>query len=189
MAAIYTTGNRAQDDIRNPGVDINYYQPISTDSGYYGTWAEHWALGIDYFNAINNGTGMFSGTSIGYDKYGLMRLGARASYAITPAFSPRIGVTANWTAEEVDTSGSKSAALGIVPGDFRGNSRYLGTEVDLGFTWRFAPGVALDVVGAYTFAGKGLDASFATNSNTGIVRGHGEADDVKSVTARVRYNF
>jgi hypothetical protein len=65
----------------------------------------------------------------------------------------------------------------------------------LGFTWRFAPGVALDVVGAYTFAGKGLDASFATNgaaaggAGTGIVRGHGEADDVKSITARVRYNF
>ena len=189
-AVVYTTGNKAGEDVRRPGEDVNFYQPISTDSSYYGGWAEQWALNIDYFNMIHYAAGGIApGVGIGYDKYGLIRLGARASYNVTPAFTVRGAVVANWTAEKVDTSGIKTAAAGIIPGDGSGDDRYLGTEVDLGFQWRFAPGLALDVVGAYTFAGDALDARFATNTNTGLTRHHGESGDVQSISARVRYSF
>jgi hypothetical protein len=189
-AVIYTTGNKASEDVRNPREDVNFYQPISTDSSYYAAWNEHFALNIDYFYMMQYaGSGLAPGVAIGYDKYGMFRLGARASYNVTPAFTVRGAVSASWTAQEVDTSGIKSAAAGITTGDGEGDDRYLGTEVDLGFQWRFAPGLALDLVGAYTFAGQALDASRALNTNTGVLKHHGEAGDIMSVTARVRYTF
>src|SRR5205807_2190920 len=88
LAGIYTTGNEAKDRIDRNASRIKFYQPISTDSGFYTGWAEIWALGIDYFNAINqNVTGLNPIVSIGYDKYGLIRFGTRASYALTPAYT------------------------------------------------------------------------------------------------------
>jgi hypothetical protein len=189
-AAIYSTGNKAQHDVRNGVTDIKFYEPISTDTSYYATWAEHWALGIDYFNIIYSGAGGLNpGNAIGYDKYGLIRFGTRASYAVTPAFTLRGAVTANWTDEEVDTNGALVAATGITPGDREGNHRYLGTEVDLGFQWRFAPGIAFDVVGAYTFTGPAMANATATNAGTGAVRDANNVENITTATARVRFTF
>jgi hypothetical protein len=191
-AGIYTPGNAANSDVRNARTKVRYYEPISTDTSYYGTWAEHWALGIDYFNIIHSSAGGINpGVAIGYDKYGLIRFGARASYNVTPAFTVRAAVTANWTDEEVDTSAAstKAVATGITPGDFRGDDRYLGTEIDLGFQWRFAPGLTLDLVGAYTFVGDALKAGLSTNANTGVAARDQSPHDIQTVTARVRYNF
>ena len=189
LAAIWTTGNSAGEDIRNASTDVNYYEPISTDTSYYATWAEQWALGIDYFN-IHNSTagGLNPGVAIGYDKYGLRRLGARASYAVTPAFTLRAGVTANWTDKKVDTDGTKAAATGITPGDFRGDDRYLGTELDLGFQWRFAPGLAFDMVGSYGWNGDAMATATAT-PGVGAARAASDVKDTQAVTARLRYNF
>jgi hypothetical protein len=194
-AVAYMTGNRAQDDIRNPRVKLNFYEPISTDSGYYGLWAEHFALGIDYFNGLHTSTapGLSWPNGISHDKYGLARVGFRASYGITPAFTVRTAANSTWTAHSVDTSTRKVAASGRAPiagvTDFRGDSSYMGTEIDLGFQWRFAPGVAFDLVGAYTFLGEGMDAVSALNPTANVVRAHGEAKDIQSISARVRYSF
>jgi hypothetical protein len=192
-AVIYTTGNKAQDDIRNAGEDVRFYQPISTDTSFYSGWAEHWALGIDYFNIIYAASGGNDpGVAIGYDKYGLFRLGARASYAVTPAFTVRTAVTANWTAEKVDTdnSGISATTGNVQPAGEQsgGDSRYLGTELDLGFQWRLAPGLALDVVGAYTWTGEALESAVAQGTN-GVTRANNDREDIKTVTARVRYTF
>jgi hypothetical protein len=192
-AVIYTTGNKATEDVRNPSTTVNFYQPISTDTSYYTGWAEVWALGIDYFNILYaQAAGLNPGVAIGYDKYGLFRLGARASYALTPAFTLRAAVNANWTAEKVDTDGAITAAAGITPSATSpgGNERYLGTEVNLGFTYRFAPGIAFDMVGSYMFAGDALGAAAATNSNTGVVSTTAkDPKDIQAITARVRYTF
>jgi len=189
-AGIYTTGNAANSDVRNASTKVRYFEPISTDTSYYATWAEHWALGIDYFNIIHNAAGGLNpGVAIGYDKYGLIRVGTRASYAVTPAFTVRAAVTANWTEEKVDTSGVKTVAAGLTPGDFRGDERYLGTELDLGFQWRFAPGITFDMVGAYTWAGNALNAARAVNANTGESRVHGDSKDILTASARLRFNF
>ena len=192
-AVIYTTGNKATENVRNPSTTVNFYQPISTDTSYYTGWAEVWALGIDYFNILYaQAAGLNPGVAIGYDKYGLFRLGARASYALTPAFTLRAAVNANWTAEKVDTDGAITAAAGITPSATSpgGNERYLGTEVNLGFTYRFAPGIAFDMVGSYMFAGDALGAAAATNSNTGVVSTTAkDPKDIQAITARVRYTF
>ena len=213
-AAIYTTGNHAKDRIdRNSNVTIKYYEPISTDTSYFATWAEIWALGIDYFNIIrSNAPGVNPGVAIGYDKYGLIRIGTRASYALTPAFTLRAAVSAQWTAQEVDTTNSVLTAangLGLcvigTPGgptgpasaqqcdrvvaQKDGDSRFLGTEVNLGFQWRFVPNVALDVVGSYMFAGNALTTHLTANSNTGILTNGRNPQDIMAVTARVRYSW
>jgi hypothetical protein len=198
-AAIYTTGNKARDRV-DLGEDLDFYEPISTDSGFYGGWAEIWALNIDYFNSLHPRVGGLNTiTSIGYDKYGLIRAGLRASYALTPAFTLRTAVTANWTAEEVDTASTLTNGGGLTPGDCTvaqlgagcrdsGDARFLGTEIDLGFQWRFAPNVAFDVVGAYNFAGNALARHLATG-NTGGARNGRDPQDTQSVIARVRYTF
>jgi hypothetical protein len=203
LAGIYTTGNKAEDRIDiHPSVagssattqgrgtsKLKFYEPISTDTSFYATWAEIWALGIDYFNIIRSGaTGLNPGVAIGYDKYGLMRVGARASYALTPAFTLRTGVTASWTAEEVDTSSTLAAATGLTPGDANGDARYLGTELNLGFQWRFVPNVALDVVGSYMWAGEAL-TTHLTTSGTGVAQNGRGPQDIQAITARVRYSW
>jgi hypothetical protein len=187
-AVIYTTGNKAGDDVRG-GANMKFYEPISTDSGFYGTWAEIFALNIDYFNSLRPRVGGLNTiSSIGYDKYGLLRLGTRASYALTPAFTLRTAVTANWTAQDVDTSSTLANATGLTPGNRTGDASYLGTELDLGFQWRFAPNVALDVVGAYLFAGNALATHTTTGAVGGATNGR-DPKDVQAVTARVRYTF
>lgn len=189
-AAIWTPGNRAEDDIRNAGADLRAYQVISADSGFYGGWAEHFALNTDYFMALREAGGTAcSCNSIGYDKYGLLRFGARASYAVTPAFAPRVAVTTQWTSEEVDTDGAFAVATGLTPsaGATRaGDHRYLGTEVDLGFQWKFAPGVALDAVYAYSFIGP----AWASATAAGVVTSsNNNPNNVQSAVVRLRYSF
>lgn len=178
VAGIYTTGNKADERIDTSDEDVNFFQPINTDTGYYAGWANIYALGIDYFNILYAGAaGLNPGVAIGYDKYGLIRAGARATYALTPALSVYTNITASWTAEKVDTS--STLLNGLTPGDASGDKRYLGTEVDIGLTWRFAPNVTFDLVGGWLFAGKALEN--ATNP--------GNPEDVKTVAARVRYTF
>lgn len=175
-AFIYTTGNKASDNLRD---DVEYYQPISTDSGYYATWAQISALDIDYFNQLYyTAAGLSPGQTISYDKYGLLRVGARASYAITPAFSVRAGTTLNWTDKKVDTSSSLNAASGLTPGDGNGDSRWLGWEIMGGLTWRLAPNLVFDLVGAHLFAGNALERAGAP-----------EEEDVSTVAARFRFTF
>ena len=197
-AAIYTTGNKATDRIDAGAGRLKFYEPISTDTSYYATWAEIWALGIDYFNIVHNTAGGLNpGVAIGYDKYGLIRGGLRGSYALTPAFTLRSSFTANWTAEKVDTASTVAAGTGLTPRCAglgpacvdKGTTRYLGDELNLGFQWRFVPNVALDVVGSYMWAGHALSAVAATNANTGVALNARNPQDVQSVVARIRYSW
>ena len=209
-AFIYSSGNEANERIDRNESKLKYYEPISTDTSYYAGWAEIQALGLDYFSAGREPNGsVFTGTAIGYDKYGLMRIGLRGSYALTPAFTVRAGATASWTAEDVDTS-STLTANGLTPcaglvgaaavncdaqlAARNGDASYLGTELNLGFQYRFAPNVALDVVGAYQFTG---NAQATSCVNLAAVAGCGSAtavngrnpQDAQSVVARVRYSW
>jgi hypothetical protein len=197
-AIIYTSGNKATEDVRDSSREINFYQPISTDSGYYGGWAEISALNIDYFNQLfYTAAGLSPGQTISYDKYGLFRIGAKAKYAFTPSFSLRGGVTATWTAEDVvratstTTPGAAcsviSAAAGMTPGAGAGcgggDENYLGTEVVVGMTYTIVPNVVFDLVGAYLFAGAAFESGTAGGfSNTDV-------QDVQTIAARVRYSF
>src|SRR6266571_4947678 len=191
----YSTGNKARDNLAK---GIRYFQPLDTDGIYYAGWAQIMALGVDYFNGVSM-AGM--GSYIGYDRYGRAQLGARATYTFAPPFSVYAIVSPTWTAEKVDTdtnSGLVSGAVGLTVGRttvssnswVSGDSRYLGTEADLGLTWRFAPNVAFDVVGAWLFAGDAQNTAECVGGAPGTCAGgtvvKKDAKDAYTLAARVR---
>ena len=200
-AGVYTTGNKARDRIDLNRSRLKFYQPLDTDGTYFSGWGEIFANGID-FNAFRSNAGSLRFTrQIGYDKYGLMRLALRASYDLTPAFTLRTSVAASWSAEQVDTASTVASATNLTPRCLvaatvdngtcvdRGTARYLGTELNLGFQWRFAPNVTFDLIGAYAFAGPALSSPAITNVTTGIATNGRNPQDMQTVTARVRYSF
>jgi hypothetical protein len=202
-AFVYTSGNDANDRIDLNRSRLKYFEPISTDRGFYSGWCEILCSGIDYSNRFRASTSNLDlGHSIGYDKYGLILVGARASYALTPAFTLRAAANARWTAHEVDTASRVSEAAGLTPrctgiavdagtcAD-RGTASYFGTEMNLGFQWRLAPNVAFDMVGSYFFAGSALSSPLITPDSGAVAQAQSGRDprDIQTVSARVRYTF
>lgn len=201
---MYTTGNRAEDTLfRN----INFYEPLNTDTSYMADWGTQiTSLGIDYYQILTTGpTNM--GVAIGYDKYGRKQLGAKASYALTPALTFGAGWTILWTDKAVDTDAavingsllpsfvSRTTGASARP---EGDHTLIGNEVNVGMTWRFAPGLALDIAGGYLFAGPALGHRFVSlpycspGQTTGCAPPNdkdGEVRDVIIGTARVRFTF
>jgi hypothetical protein len=195
--AAYMTGNRPKDQLSQ---DINYYQPLSTDTSYHAAgWGEILALGIDYLS----GSYRALGSQIGFDRYGRQQFALRAIYSLTPAFDIRAVATPAWTARSVDTDGTTTFGAGGAPGNLvcathtansaanprgagcNGDSSYIGTEVNLGITWRFAPGLTFDLVGGMLFAGEALDTSEVIN---GVLTKQ-RAENIYTIASRIRYSF
>ena len=186
---VYSPGNKARDNLAR---SVRYFQQLDADGNYWSGWAAILANGgIDYFNS-NLLTNM--GRHIGYDRYGRAALGFKATYSITPALAVYAWVSPNWTAEKVDTD------TGVLPGTgagvtsrttlddkswVKGDSRYIGTEVDLGLTWRFASNTAIDLQGAYLFAGDALGTAEILNG----VHTRRDPNDGYMLAARVRFAF
>jgi hypothetical protein len=177
---VWTTGNEASDDLRTG--DLNYFQPLNLDTGYWSGWSNIQALGVDYFNG-GGGTLAGMSTGIGYDRYGRRGVAVRATYSLTPRLAFYGIVSPTWTDEKVDTDTSSGAAGRGAPSAATnsGDSRYIGTEADLGMTWRFAPNTVFDLVGAWLFAGSALDTRDASGAR--------DAEDGWTVAARVRLSF
>ena len=97
---MWTTG---QDAKSNPYKSIKYYQPLDTDTGYMADWGTQiMSLGVDYYQIIGSGTNQNPGVAIGWDKYGRVTTGIKASYAWTPSprwvpVSRRTGRGTRWT--------------------------------------------------------------------------------------------
>jgi hypothetical protein len=178
---MYTSGNKASDDLRDD--DIKFFQPLDLDTGYWAGWSNIQALGVDYFNGGASFGGGNPATHIGYDRYGRMGFGLRATYSLTPALAFYGIVSPTWTAEKVDTDTTSLATTRGAPSASTngGDSRYLGTEIDLGTTYRFAPNTVFDLVGAYYRAGSALDTLDASGSR--------EAQNAWTIAARIRMSF
>ncbi|HSE92763.1 MAG TPA: hypothetical protein VLF19_05620 [Methylomirabilota bacterium] len=172
---MYTPGMSAGDSVA-AGEDVNYYQSINPAFGYMAGYTQIQTSGIEYNTAFLAGaSGLSLRQSPSYDKYGRIFAALVADYAITPAFTVSGTANASWTPEKVDTDGTLSSTGLTSPTG--GDDSFLGWELALGFTYRFAPNVALDLNGAYLFAGDAL-------GNAG-----NDADDVYKVVARVRFTF
>src|SRR5262245_35579857 len=172
MRGVYSTGNKARDNL---SLSKRYYEPINLDTGYWNGWLGILGLGVDYFNG-GGGANQGMDTNIGYDRYGRAQFALRATYSITPAFSVYGVVAPTWTAEKVDTDtgcpaltvGSSStgcaARVAVSNQSFvEGDSSYIGTEINGGFTWRFAANTAFDLAGYYLAAGPALKMSELLN--------------------------
>lgn len=143
-------------------------------------------LAVDYLDAmVEAGGNPFS--EIGWDKYGRIQIGARATYAWTPALSTYGGWNGHWTQYVIQKNAIPQPNSGPIP-IFTGPaaksaSKYVGNEIFAGLTWRFAPGIVLDSAGGYMWTGPALDAY--TNPKTGPC----EARDAYILTSRVRFSF
>ena len=195
----YSTGNKAHDNLAQ---SKRYYEPLDLDTGFWsGGWLGILGLGVDYFNG-GGGANLGMDTNVGYDRYGRGSFGLRATYSLTPSLSFYGVVSPNWTAEKVDTKGTGCPALNVATsangcasrvaqlGSGRaaftqGDSNYLGTEVNAGFTWRFAPNAAFDLVGYYLFIGSAMDQAETLNG----VNVSRDARDGYYAAARVRLSF
>ena len=191
----YSSGNKARDNL---SLSKRYYEPLDLDTGYWsGGWLGLLGLGVDYFNG-GGGANQGMDTNIGYDRYGRAQFALRATYSITPSWSVYGVVAPTWSAEKVDTDTGCPALtvatsatgctsrVAVNSNSFaKGDSNYIGTEVNGGFTWRFAPNVAFDLAGYYLFAGSALDMTEQLNGNA-VKR---DARDGYYASARVRLSF
>jgi len=203
---VYSTGNDSKDDLRQR---VRYFEPLDLDTGYWAGWSTIQALNVDYYNG-GAGTMQGLPTNVGYDRYGRLGFAVRATYSLTPELAFYGTVSPTWTDKKVDTdtricngnfppggfptlTAAQLAALGCtssggvnprgspVAATNGGESRYLGTEVDLGTSWRFAPNTVFELVGAWLFAGGALD--------TRDESGRRDAHDGWTVAARMRMSF
>jgi hypothetical protein len=194
----YSTGNKARDNLAK---GIRYFQPLSTDGIYYAGWAQIMALGVDYFNGVSMGE---MGRYMSYDRYGRNQFGVRATYTVMPPLSFYAVVSPTWTAEKVDTDTNSTllpGAVGLTVARttvsanswVKGNSNYIGTEANLGMTWRFSANAAFDLVGGYLFAGDALDTAECINGTAPLCAAANvrkkSAQDAYTAAARVRLAF
>jgi hypothetical protein len=176
---VFSTGNKAQDTTLNK---VRYYQPINTDTGYLADWGTQLtSLGLDYFSAMNESGSIvaYPGVAVGWDKYGRQQLGLKATYAFTPTLSATGGVSVHWTHRAVDPNSTLSS--GLLPSfTTEGDSNYVGTELHLSGSWKFAPGLSWDNAFGIMFPGKAMDAMTPVNR---------DAKEVYILTSRVRFTF
>ena len=182
---MFTTGNAARDTTLRT---VKYYQPLDTDTSYLADWGgQLTALGVDYLDAMLE-SGHSAGFEIGWDKYGRIQLGARATYAWTPALSivRRLerSLDSIRDSEERDPAAQRPASSRSSRARRRtAKSNYIGNEIFAGLTWRFAPGLALDSAGGYMWTGPALDAF------TNPTQGPREARNAYILTSRIRFSF
>ena len=194
MRGVYSTGNKARDNL---SASKRYFEPLNLDTGYWNGWLGILGLGVDYFNG-GGGANQGMDTNIGYDRYGRAQFALRATYSITPALSVYGVVAPTWTAEKVDTdtgcpaltvassNAGCTARVAVSNQSFvEGDSNYLGTEINGGFTWRFAANTAFDLAGYYLAAGPALKMSELLNG----VPVKRDQNDAYYVSARVRLSF
>jgi hypothetical protein len=191
----YSSGNKARDNL---SLSKRYFEPLDLDTGYWsGGWLGILGLGVDYFNG-GGGANQGMDTNIGYDRYGRAQFALRATYSITPAWAIYGVVAPTWAAEKVDTdtgcpaltvatsSTGCTSRVAVNSESFaQGDSRYIGTELNGGMTWRFAPNAAFDLAAYYLFAGSALDLTEQLNG-VAVKR---DARDAYYAAARVRLSF
>jgi hypothetical protein len=194
MRGVYSSGNKARDNL---SLSKRYYEPLDLDTSYWNGWLGILGLGVDYFNG-GGGANQGMDTNVGYDRYGRAQFALRATYSITPSWSVYGVVAPTWTAEKVDTdtgcpaltvatSATGCASRTAVNSNSfaKGDSNYLGTEINGGFTWRFAANTAFDLAAYYLFAGSALDMTEQLNG-VAVKR---DARDGYYAVARVRLSF
>jgi hypothetical protein len=202
LLSAMTMATSGQDAKSNPYKSIKYYTPLDTDTSYLNDWGTQiMSLGVDYYQIIGASQNN-PGVTIGWDKYGRVAAGAKASYAWTPALTVGFGVQPNWTWYKVDTDAYLVSGGGLQPSFVcrktgqncrpEGESNYLGTEIDATLTYRFAPGLVFDFAAGYMFAGSALSHRYVGADYSAAAppaRKDIGVSDIAIVTSRVRFSF
>jgi hypothetical protein len=183
--AMFTPGVGANHILSNGGGGTDRtYRAINPAFGFMAGWTEIWTGNVDYQNSTLIGaSGIVLRESPSYDKYGRIFFALAADYALTPALTFKVLTNISWTDTKVDTTGVLVPATGITTNGTRGTERYLGNEWNAGFTYRFAPNVTFDLVGAILIVGDALNHARAAGGPVF------EAHDIYKGAARIRLTF
>jgi hypothetical protein len=145
----YTSGNAANDDINNTGIgkksEVKGFRPLGID-GYhiFGEWFE--ILGRSEVDSTGSAAFLRPGKLGTFNALGWMVAGAKAEYSATDRLVLEGSIGGFWTAEKTACPallrvGSLSGPCAVPPLDFTGNSRYAGTEIDVGLRYAILPGL------------------------------------------------
>jgi hypothetical protein len=157
------------------------FVPLSTDNSHaFGEWFE--ILG----KSEVDGTGTFSPFRAGEVgsvlSFGWMQVGVKPQYQATDQLVLEGAVGGFWTAQK--TACLAVARVGSVTGpcvdqviNFTGNSRYAGTEIDVGLRYTILPGLTWTPQFGRAFLGD----AFATNNR--------RVQDVWTFVNRIIYTF
>jgi hypothetical protein len=198
---MFSPGQKAEQQVNN-GAQISFYQPINSGFGYMSGWTDIQTGGIDYITSMMVGSteALVLRGAPSYDKYGRIFVAGAADYSLTPALVFTALGNISWTANKVNTQ-SILSTIGLLPcpavanaaqfgqctSNGRGTENYLGAEGALGMTYRFAPNVALDVIGSYLWSGDARNNAGVAGQTIGP--NAREADDVWKVSTRLRFTF
>jgi hypothetical protein len=145
----YTSGDEAEADINNTGIGrrsaVEGFRPLGID-GYhmFGEWFE--ILGRSDVDAVGAATLIRPGKQGTFNTFGWMVLGAKLEYLATNRLVLEGSVGGFWTAAKtacpaVFRVGSMTGPCALPPLDFSGDSRYAGTEIDVGLRYAVLPGL------------------------------------------------
>jgi hypothetical protein len=193
--AFYNPGMEANQDPQNGGGGtIRRWDAINSGFSFLAGWSEIWRGNTDYNAGFLVGRpAVTSRESVGYDKYGRIFFGVAADYSLTPALTLTGLANVQWTDTKVDTKGTLGAT-GIVPSTNPfgpGLERYLGSEWIARMTYRFAPNVALEMVGAVLVTGDALNIQRAGAANQCVTEGVPtcQSRNVWKTSTRLRVTF
>jgi hypothetical protein len=197
VRGFWNPGMEAQHDPQNGGGGtIRRYDPINSGFNFLSGWSEIWRGNVDYSATLFvNRSGLTARESPSYDKYGRIFLGVAVDYAVTPALTLTGMTNVSWTDTEVDTKGTHAGATGITPSSnphTGGKERYLGNEWIARLTYRFAPNVTFDLVGAVLVTGDALNIQRAPAAQFGCATEGVPTCQSRNVwkgVARVRLTF
>jgi hypothetical protein len=204
--AMWTSGNRAQDNLRK---NVNFYQVLDNDTTYLFDWGTQvTSIGSVEYNAVLTPGANNLSNAVGLDKYGRIQLGVKGTYALTPSLSFMGGWNIIWTDKSVDTDGIVVPGGGILPSFVdrktgrsarpEGDARLIGNELMATLTYRIADGVSFDAGAGYLFAGGALGHRSVAlpYCEAGAVTGCAppnrkdlQLNDAYIVSTRVRFSF
>jgi hypothetical protein len=145
----YTSGNAANDDINNTGIGrkskVTGFRPLGIDAFHvFGEWFE--ILGRSDVDALGTVILIRPGKQGTFNTLGWMMVGAKAEYLATARLVLEGSVGGFWTAERTACPalfrvGSVTGPCAVPALNFTGNSRYAGTEIDVGLRYTIMPGL------------------------------------------------
>lgn len=146
--AFYATGNDTEQWSKGKDLDKSgaFFVPARNNTGAIHYWSEIMGMGIFDDQTINN----ISNNMSGYHITNLYAAGIGTT--IKPPAVPDMSVTLDvWYAALAEDIAMFDASTGKTTWE-----NQLGTEVDLKITYTLVPGLNLDLVGAYLFAGDAI---------------------------------
>ncbi|MBI3327388.1 MAG: hypothetical protein HYZ81_11900, partial [Nitrospinae bacterium] len=182
VQGVYSSGDKATTDRNNHGLtqgrtrgDIHLFQTAGSELAHWTKWLS--ILGTSeggHTRQDQSPWRLGEGSALGLDRFGRVSGAGKVEYILTDSLIVRGTLGAVWSAETpacpaVQRTGTVTATNPTGCADLQrnwtGNSKYLGTEVDVFLDWTILPGLLNRIGGAYGFLGDGLQTNHGKVQN------------------------